>query len=44
MVFLLMTLAGPNRSPWRGALIVGSIAVGWSCSDLFTRRGSTPFG
>jgi len=28
MVFLLVTMAAPNRSPWRGALIAGSIAVG----------------
>ena len=28
MVFLLVTMAAPNLSPWRGALIAGSIAVG----------------
>jgi len=28
MVLLPMRLARPNRSPWRGALIAGSIAVG----------------
>jgi hypothetical protein len=27
-VFLLMTMAAPNRSRWRSALIAGSIAVG----------------
>jgi hypothetical protein len=28
MVFLLVTMAAPNRSRWRSALIAGSIAVG----------------
>jgi hypothetical protein len=44
MVFFLAAIAARGQSRLSIAVISASIAVGSSCSGLFTPPGSTPFG